>query len=260
MNLLSQKKSRKYGYWFIAAVGIVSLTVFFLSKRIPQDLAYHEFSDINTLFFLPNTLNVLSNIPFFLVGIIGLLSLIGRRKRQINIISSNFSAYVYLYLGVALVGLGSSYYHLWPSNETLVWDRLPMTIAFMSLYSILISEFLSERVGRLSLYPLIFVGMSSVIYWWYTEQQGEGDLRFYALVQFFPMMTIPVILTFFRKSENTVRGYWWVLLTYVLAKICESFDEQIHELLFVISGHSIKHILPAIGLYVMLKRYWLKAP
>jgi hypothetical protein len=37
-----------------------------------------------------------------------------------------------LFAGVTLSSLGSSYFHLAPDNARLMWDRLPMTIAFIS--------------------------------------------------------------------------------------------------------------------------------
>ena len=39
-----------------------------------------------------------------------------------------------------MVAIGSSYYHWKPSNSRLVWDRLPMTVGFMSLVAVVISE------------------------------------------------------------------------------------------------------------------------
>ena len=61
--------------------------------------------------------------------------------------------YLVFFLGVALTGLGSGYYHLAPDNETLFWDRLPMTIAFMSLISAQIVDRISIRAGLALLLP-----------------------------------------------------------------------------------------------------------
>jgi hypothetical protein len=35
-----------------------------------------------------------------------------------------------LFLGIFLTGFGSSYYHWNPNDDTLFWDRLPMTLCF----------------------------------------------------------------------------------------------------------------------------------
>ena len=82
-------------------------------------------------------------------------------------------AYQILFLAVALVGLGSTYYHLDPSNGTLLWDRLPMSIAFMAFLATAITERLDRRAGIITLLPLIAFGLFSVLYWHYTEQAGS---------------------------------------------------------------------------------------
>lgn len=243
------------GTLLIALVAVASVVALLYSGRIPQDPTYHNFSDSKTYFSVPNALNVLSNIPFILVGFYGVFSLMWGKLTSSTLIKSNELAYWVLFLGTAFVGFGSSYYHLSPSNETLVWDRLPMTIAFMSLYSIIICEFVSVKYCRATLIFLLMSGTISVLYWWYTESHGVGDLRYYIVVQFFPVITIPIILLFFRSKFTLVSAYWVLLLLYVLAKLVEYFDHQIHGALSVLSGHSIKHIFPAIGILYLLHAY-----
>ncbi|PCJ30650.1 MAG: alkaline phytoceramidase [Gammaproteobacteria bacterium] len=250
MNL----KNEKLGASLLLFTAISVIIAFFIVEPIAQDPSYHHFSDSLTLVSLPNALNVLSNLPFFIVGIIG-LSLLKKEAHSLTIVESNKLAYIMLYLGSALVGLGSSYYHLAPNNDTLLWDRIPMTIAFMGLYAVIISEFISEKWGKLLLLPLIMVSIASVLYWWFSEQSGAGDLRYYAVAQFFPMLTIPIILIFYRSKFNGVSAYWLLIISYAAAKLCESFDVEIHQLLGVVSGHSIKHVFPAIGLYIVLRHY-----
>ncbi len=251
MNILNKRN----GYFLIALAFTFVIIVFFIFDPIPQDEKYHSFSDTTPFFNIPNALNVLSNITFFIVGVIGLVSLRRSSKLSVNIIESNKLAYIMLFLGCSLVSLSSGYYHLWPNNETLVWDRLPMTIAFMGLYSIIISEFISEKVGKIALFPLLFIGVASIVYWWLTESRGVGDLRYYAVVQFFPILTIPIMLAFFKSKFNLVIGYWVLLSMYIAAKLFEHFDSQIHALLGGVSGHSIKHVLSACGLYILLMVY-----
>jgi hypothetical protein len=251
----NQLNRERYGLILIACLGFLAILSLFFLGPFSQEVGYHNFSDRRTYFLIPNTLNVLSNLPFIIVGFAGLVALFRRKTIPINIVESNYIAYVILYGGAALVGVGSSYYHLWPSNETLVWDRLPMTMAFMALYSIIICEFISERIGRLLLVPFLLAGLSSVLYWWFTEFQGRGDLRFYVLVQFFPIVTIPIILLLFKSKYSSTSGYWVLLGSYVLAKLFEHYDTQIQQYLVYISGHSIKHVFPAIGLYLLLSHY-----
>lgn len=248
-------KNEKTGILLIAILSICALIGIFITGPIAQNTDYHDFSDSVSYLSIPNTLNVLSNLPFLVVSCIGLMALRATGENSLKIADSDRLSYLFLYLGVGLISIGSAYYHLNPSNDTLVWDRIPMTMAFMAFYSLIISEFVSEKLGAKCLIPFTVAGIFSVLYWWYTESHGVGDLRYYLVVQFLPILTIPIMLTFFKSKYNHVRGYWLLLASYIAAKIVELLDHQIHSYLSVISGHSIKHVLPAIGLYLLIRSY-----
>ena len=129
------------------------------------------------------------------------------------------------------------------------------TLAFMSLFSIIIGEFASTRASNIALWPLFAFGIFSVLYWHFTESAGQGDLRFYALVQFLPIFLIPLLLLFFNSRFTLVRGYWFMLLAYAAAKVFEHFDEAVFNTLGIISGHSLKHIAAALGVFFLLRSY-----
>ncbi len=211
---------------------------------VAQDLEYHLFSDRNMYLGIPNTLDVLSNIPFIIVGVYGLIAMKKLNSAHVSGIYKTVS--LLFFLGLILTGLGSGYYHLAPSNETLVWDRLPMTLSFMAFFAFVLSVHLSERLGRVLLWPLVVLGISSVLYWAHTESINAGDLRFYAVVQFLPMILIPAIVLMFPSSAYKAAYIWWVIAVYVAAKLGEYFDYQIHDLLGI-SGHSLKHMVAALS-------------
>lgn len=238
----------------ITATIVICITVIVWAQGpIPQPIEYHNFEDSRTFLSIPNFFNVMSNLPFIIVGFMGLYSLLFTNK-IIKIETFN-AAYFFLFLGVFLVGFGSGYYHLMPNNQSLVWDRLPMTIAFMSLISIIIAEYVSIKLGKSVLYPLLFIGIASVLYWYITELRGVGDLRLYGLVQFIPIIIIPLILYFMKPMFTLGKSYWWLILTYVLAKLFEHFDVIMAEMFFSISGHTIKHVIAALGMWILLQGY-----
>jgi len=245
------------GYSVIGLVTISCIAIVLMLDPIAQDLKYHLFRDKRTLLGIPNFWNVISNIPFFIVGIMGLHNIL--RSHRIKFIGELKSAYILLFLGVSIVGFGSAYYHLRPSNSSLVWDRLPMTIAFMSLFAVIIAEFVSVRLGKYLLWPLVVFGAFSIIYWDSTERSGDGDLRMYVVVQFLPIILIPIILLIFKSKFNTIGGYWLLLCAYALAKVFEYFDETIYSFLHIISGHSLKHVIAAIGVLLLLRAYKIRA-
>ncbi|GAB1269807.1 ceramidase domain-containing protein [Aurantivibrio infirmus] len=237
-------------------VGLIALVVAFIVvvgvfvPTVPQDPNYHLFIDRETILNVSNFWNVVSNSLFLLVGIVGLIQLYV--LNNLKILPEIKSAYGIFFLGVTLVAFGSGYYHLLPNNQTLVWDRLPMTIAFMSLFSVVVGETVSIRLARFSLLPLIVSGGLSVLYWHFTELQGRGDLRFYALVQFLPLLLIPIMLVFLPSKFSHKSGYWYLFAFYIIAKLLEQFDSEVDAFLGFISGHSLKHIAAAFGVLILL--------
>ncbi len=242
---------RRFGTFLSWLVILGSIALAFYVAPIPQDPSYHNFSDQRELFNIVNFYDVVSNAAFLLVGLYGSYHFYFRLKLGYRF--PELQAYRTYYIGIFLVALGSAYYHLDPSNQTLVWDRLPMTIAFMALFSMVIGEYISSKLGQALLLPLIVCGAISVFYWWFGEIQGKGDLRLYILVQFIPLLLIPIILLFFGDATKNSRGYWMLLLAYFLAKLLEYFDANVFTELQYISGHSLKHIVAAIGTFWLLK-------
>ncbi len=240
----------------LAALAIVTL-LFALTSPIPQDPIYHLFVDGRQLFAVPNSWNVLSTLPLLLVGVWGLLY-VNKHDHDVCVPELVLSYRVF-FVGILLTALGSAYYHLMPSNESLVFDRLPMTIGFAGLFSIVTGEFVSVRIGRRLLIPLLVIGIVSVAFWAITESRGVGDLRPYALVQFLPILLIPVILVVYRRASGSARYFWIMIAFYVVAKLCEHFDAEIFSLGEIVSGHTLKHLFaslaPATLLYALTQQH-----
>lgn len=219
--------------------------VFFFSKPIitqPQD--YHLFADQRTFFGIHNFMDVMSNIFFLVAGFLGLRELIV----SLTDLKTKLS-WKWFFISIVLIAPGSAYYHLDPTDATLVWDRLPMSIGFMALYVSLLSEHINIKAEKFL--PLaLLVGLLSVITW-----AVSGDLRFYFWVQFSSFLTIPVILLLFSSLYTKKQWYFIALVIYALAKWTEAKDIAIFHLTGgVISGHTLKHILAALGLMCL---WWM---
>jgi hypothetical protein len=200
--------------------------------------------------------NVTSNVGFVIVGGLGLAAIFGRKHRDIFARPLDAWPYGVFFLAVVLVGAGSAYYHAGPDSDRLVWDRLPMTVAFMSLFAAFIADRIHRRAGIVYMLPaLILLGILSLVYWQWTEAQGQGDLRFYGLVQFYPMIALPMICWLFPQSRYTSGKYLaWVIGWYAVAKVPEVFDAGVFWLLGnSISGHGLKHLLSAAATYAILR-------
>lgn len=221
---------------FLALVACIAM---WLVKPIPQDVRYHNFADQRMYFFIPNFWNVISNVPYLIFGAMGIFFLL--RKQNNNLFHDNYWSYQIFFIGTFLISFGSAYYHAWPDNETLVWDRLPMTVAFMAFFAVIVGEFIEARWGKILLLPLLALGVFSVLYWRYTEQQGRGDLRLYALVQYLPMILLPLIVIMFKNKNHRTKYLWYMMLAYLAAKFFEAGDEVIFLHTPFLSGHTLKH-------------------
>jgi len=238
----------------VALALAIVLAVVLALPPIPQDPGYHAFADRRVLFNIPGFWNVVSNMPFLLAGAFGLWAL---PKLQPQLAPASYLVFC---LGALLVGGGSAYYHYAPTNDTLTWDRIPLTIAFMALFSLVIEDRVSTRLGRRLLWPLVFAGVGSVLYWDWTELQGRGDLRAYGLVQFLPMVLIPLLLITGKGGGLRPSWLWATLGAYVLAKLAEYFDAGIYAANGFISGHSLKHVLGAIAVFLAMRAMHQSSP
>ena len=254
-KLMNADPAVRFGWRHGVLLALVAGSLFWLMSFEPirQDLAYHSFADQRAFLGIPNFLDVASNLPFLLVGALGVRFCM---RADLGVVRNAWSV---LFAGIALVSVGSVYYHWSPSNASLVWDRLPMTIGFMGLFVALLGEYVNQRLATRLLVPAVVLGFLTVLYWHWSD-----DLRPYLWVQLAPLLSIPALLFLFRSRSS----HAWLLLValgwYLLAKVTESNDLAVFQgSRELVSGHTIKHLLAAAGGYtvlVMLQRRKPLAP
>lgn len=240
---------------FLLGISIAVIAATFFIPPIAQDKNYHNLADHRIIAGIPNFFDVTSNLAFLLVGVLGLWKLVQiHEDRSRFVLKQEMIPFAVAFAGTILIFLGSAYYHWAPSNETLVWDRLPMTLAFMGIFSIVLGDRISVKTGTNFLIPLLIVGAASVAYWNVTEQLGRGDLRAYALIQFLPVLLIPVMLALFPARYSGTRYLIEMIGWYMLAKVFEFLDAAIWNWTGgLIAGHSLKHLIAALGIYALVR-------
>lgn len=226
----------------IALILVGSFVAMFARAPFAQDQAYHDFADKRALFGIPNFGDVASNIAFLIAGLAGLAVCLSRERNAWR----TRSAWIIAFAGIALVSVGSGYYHLAPDDATLFWDRAAMTVGFMGVLVAVLGEYVSERFNAM-LWPAVIVGLASVLYW-----RVFDDLRFYYWIQLGPMVALPFTLLFFRP----VYSNRWLLLAglgwYGVAKLTELGDKVVFAATQnIISGHTLKHLFAGLGCYFM---------
>lgn len=252
----TDKAKDAFKWVILGLICIVATIVVATLKPIPQSQAYHHFADSRHLLGIPNVFDVLSNLPFIVVGLLGFVFTLNPRS---TIETPQRWAYAVLFAGLLLTGFGSGYYHLSPDNQRLVADRLPMTVAMAGFITALLCDRFSAkslstparenpkpaRAGDPSLWMLpllLIVGIGSVIQWHLSEQQGHGDLRWYALYQGLTIVVGIGVLLLFPSRKNNTREFAIAVVGNIAAKLFELLDKPIFHLRGIVSGHTLKHL------------------
>ena len=207
---------------------------------IPQLPHYQEFADQRVILGIPHGWDVLSNLAFLAAGAWAL----GATRGQGD--APEAPARNVFFVTLLLTAAGSTWYHLAPDNARLVFDRLPIALACASLLAAAHARIHGGRIPGL-LPVLLGVATGSVLWWSWTESLGRGDLRPYLLVQFAPLVLVPLWqrLQGAPKAERVDFGI--AIGLYAAAKVFELQDAPVLAATGLVSGHTIKHLLAALA-------------
>jgi hypothetical protein len=239
----------------LAILALGSLAAAFFIKPIPQDPRYHEFADQRTLLGIPHFMDVASNLPFLVAGVVALYNLQTRKDIYYPVPEAR-PAWVILAFAVLFTAFGSAVYHLAPRDGTLFIDRLPMAIGFSVVLAIMVLEWVDPSPrGRMIAGGILLAGFGSLAYAFWSQ-----DLRFYFLLQGWAIVFVPLIVALFpapaRGTSNLVLG----IAAYGVAKVFEFFDGPIFRLTGVLSGHTLKHLAAALGSWYLFVYLFRRRP
>lgn len=226
-------------YLWPGAVVLIAVAAMLWHGPIAQLADYHHFADARSWLGLPNAADVLSNLGFAVVGLIGLQRLAAARQRAV--LGQAWPGYLLFFAALVLTALGSSWYHWAPDNARLVWDRLPIALACAGLMSAVGAETIGP--ARWMLPVLTACATASVAWWRYTDLHGLGDLRPYLLMQCLPLLLVPLLQWQHGTPAQQRRIFGAALACYVAAKALELADHAVYAGLGVVSGHTLKHVL-----------------
>ncbi len=233
--------------WLLGVLVLGSLAAVMALPAIPQDPEYFHFADRREIAGIPNFWDVVTNAPFLVIGIAGIIWC-ARRER-----SESRMAWLAMFAGIASVAPGSTYFHWNPTVDTQVWDRASLACGFMGFFLAVLGERIDPRWGRGWVLPAVTLGIGSVLIGYVFD-----DLRLYAWVQFMPMLVLPLVLLLYPSRFTHGWAMGGALGVYGVAKAAEMFDGAFFELTGgLLAGHAVKHLLGAVaclGLLLMLVR------
>jgi len=224
----------------ILVLAVVSVATLVLAGPIIQPANYHDFADQRTVAGIPHAQNVLSNVVFLVAGGLGL----ARLPRDIH------PAWTLVFGASIAIAFGSAWYHLAPTDTRLIWDRLPIGLAFAAYFTALLHEYADRRIGPVATAAFSLFAVLAVIVWYAT-----GDLRLWILTQALPLFATPLALLL-ADGRRPGDGYLWLAFAaYTTAKIVEALDAELYALTAgLLSGHVLKHLLAGGGVLC----FWLR--
>lgn len=203
----------------------------------------HPFVDARTLWAVPNAMDVLSNAPLSLAGLIGLLALRGRALP-----GATQAALRVFFAGLLLTGFASALYHWAPDAAGLVADRLGMAVTFAGALALTVAERVGQAPARL---VLVLTGLAAALS--AVLPFTHGNVLPWAVVQFGG-----VALIGWAALQRPVPGAIGVrigalIAWYALAKALELGDAAVfHTTGEWVSGHSLKHLAAALAAWPVL--------
>jgi len=239
------------GLTVLGVLAAAALVACLLWAPAVQPESYHAFADQRSWLGIPRAADVLSNLPFLLVGMAGLRLLYLPGALPPTAFSHPWErrAFAVVFGALVLVAFGSAYYHLRPSTPRLFWDRLPITVALAALLGITITERFDLRTGRRLFAPIVGAAVLSALLWRLT-----GDLRPYVFVQGFIMLALPLLLLARPPRYTRTVDLGWMVGLYGAAKLAELLDRHIFAATAgLLSGHTLKHLLAAAAVATLLR-------
>jgi hypothetical protein len=228
----------------LACTGLVVTTL--LLPPVAQPGHYHGFADQRTLWGLSHAMDVLSNLPFALASLSGVLSLMLLPARSLSNVQRAMASL--FFAGLALTAPASAWYHLLPDDAGLAIDRCGMAVAFAGLVGLAAAGRVSERGGAALGMAALLLGPYCVHLWTTT-----GNVLPWAMLQFGGMALI-VWLAMLRPRAAALDIRWsFVIGAYALAKLLEQGDQAVYAITReLVSGHTLKHVVAALAAWPVI--------
>ena len=194
-------------------------------NKIPLPSSYHNLADTRKLFNMKHGYNIISNLAVFAPAAYLL-------QKHTHTTQNKIFAF-----HISLIALTSTYYHLKPTNDRILWDMLSIA----TTHAVLLSYFVEEKVA-ITIYVL---SVMSVIYWFL-----YNDLRLYIIL----LLGIPLYIILQIYNDERVKQY---IIPLIVSSLFTRYVEYNDSTVFnytnkTISGHTLKHIGAGISLYLTI--------
>ncbi len=229
--------SRREAGLLLAVLALLLLAC--LAPAVAQFQNYHAFADQRAWGGLPHAADVLSNLPFALLGMWG-GALCWRATGRLPV--AQWCMALLFFAGLVVTAVCSSLYHLAPDDTRLLLDRGGMVLPFAGLLGLAACRQISARAGQGLAGTVLLLGWASIGYW-----QASANVLPWGVLQFGGMALLLVMARLDAVQPGGLDIRWGLLLgLYAVAKALELLDAPIYQWsAHAVSGHSLKHVVAA---------------
>ncbi len=232
-----------------AKLALIALALVLLACAGPfvgQPAAYHAFADHRAFLGIPFTMDVLSNLPFALGGLVGLWlawPCAAGAARVFAASRAQGAQALVFFSGLVLTAGCSAWYHLNHGDAGLAVDRYGMVVAFAGLLGLAAGGRAGPRAGALLTVLVLALGPLTVAAWSLT-----GNVMPWLVVQLGGLLVI-LWLASLAPVEGALPVRWFlVVAVYALAKCLELGDHLVYDMTgHLVSGHSLKHVVASLA-------------
>ena len=242
---LRQNLSRAEAGLLLGMAALLALALF--GPVLPASAHQHTLADQRALWGIPCALDVLSNLPFAIAGLWGLVAL--RRVAPGMLDAPSRTLASLFFAGLVCTAAGSALYHWHPQDAGLLWDRLGMVLPFAGLLGLAGASRVSARAGAAAAGTVLLAGPLAVLWWAHT-----GNLLPWAVVQLGGMLLVLALACLPQRAGAWVVPLGAVIAWYGAAKLLELSDHAVYEATGQwVAGHSLKHLAAAGAAWPVLR-------
>lgn len=218
---------------------------------VANSAGHVPYADTRTFAGLAYAADVLSNLPFAIMGLIGAIALARRQADMAGRLPRPvaWGAGVF-FAGLLFTAMGSAWYHLAPDTTRLVWDRLGMGVGFAGMLTLVAQRWAGPQAGWPVLATALPLALVSAVL-----PHTHGNVVPWALVQFGGMgLLLAAALHRGAPADGALPVRFGVIVTiYALAKWFEGIDEGMFEATgHWVSGHTLKHLTAALAAWPVI--------
>ncbi|HET9701361.1 MAG TPA: hypothetical protein VFP70_10615 [Burkholderiales bacterium] len=225
--------------WLLTAGAAAAM----LSLRMVQPEDYHRFADTRPWLGVPNFLNVVSNLPFMLVGAAALWNLRG------SALQGRPAGWIWrvFFLGMALTGAGSAWYHWAPDHHGLFWDRLGMSVGFAAFAAGVCADRFGAAIGT-RVFVLAVLAMAGGALWWRASFGSAENVAPYLFAMYGGAVISLYVVLAFPSRQGSGHHAFIALAFFAVAMLFDAWlDGPLLTAGGLLSGHSFKHLLGALA-------------